>query len=225
MAAAQHGRGPRHEWAKNSIAVFCDADGNPIRRVRQARFKGTLCSEDLSRSVPYGGRIHRVEDFVEGTNTVTPAGLRRLPGPDPAVTGREVVDLETFETIFRSGRPPAKLEARVRAYFVLVRRELTVPPRGAFASNRGPKAPRIPGPVVGLPMPLGRELDARSAVAKKSPENRRVPRKPLKPPLRRLDLRYDTDAQSGRKPRKEARPRGFEPLTFGSVDRRLGAQI
>jgi hypothetical protein len=100
-----------------TITVFYDADGNPIRRVRQARFEGTLYSEDLSRSVPSGGRIHRVEDFVDGTNAITGRlGFARLPGPDASFTGREVVDLETFATIFRAGRPPEEFEAAVCAY-------------------------------------------------------------------------------------------------------------
>ena len=100
-----------------TITVFYDAESNPIRRVRQARFEGTLYSEDLSRSVSSGGRIHRVEDFVEGTNTITGRfGFAELPGPDAAFTGREVVDLETFETIFQAGRPPQEFEAAVCAH-------------------------------------------------------------------------------------------------------------
>lgn len=100
-----------------TITVFYDAEGNPIRRVRQARFEGTLYSEDLSRSVPDGGRIHRVEDFVQRTNTITGhLGFARLPGPDATFTGREVIDLETFATVFRAGRPPEEFEAAVCAY-------------------------------------------------------------------------------------------------------------
>jgi hypothetical protein len=100
-----------------TITVFYDAEGDPIRRVRQARFEGTLYSEDLSRAVASGGRIHRVEDFVQGTNTITGGlGFATLPGPDATFTGREVVDLETFATIFRAGRPLEEFEAAVCAY-------------------------------------------------------------------------------------------------------------
>jgi hypothetical protein len=100
-----------------TITVFYDAEGDPIRRVRQARFEGTLYSEDLSRAVASGGRIHRVEDFVQGTNTITGGlGFATLPGPDATFTGREVVDLETFATVFQAGRPPEKFEAAVCAY-------------------------------------------------------------------------------------------------------------
>jgi hypothetical protein len=48
---------------------------------------------------------------VEGTNTV----IGRLVFASRTRRHRPVVALETFETIFRFGRPP-KLEARVCAY-------------------------------------------------------------------------------------------------------------
>ena len=47
----------------------------------------------------------------------------------------------------------------------------------------------------------------------------------MKPRAMPLDLRCQTDAQIGRNSSKQARPRGFEPLTFGSVDRGSEAYI
>jgi hypothetical protein len=41
---------------------------------------------------------------------------------------------------------------------------------------------------------------------------------------RAVDLRCRTDAQIGPNPSEQARPRGFEPLTFGSVERRGSAE-
>ena len=98
------------------VTTYFDADGERVRQVRHFRTTGTLYSDDLSRSSPYWGHARREVDYR--TNTVTLTGRRLvlpLPGQDAAKTGREVLDADTFDLIWESGRPLAGFEGEACA--------------------------------------------------------------------------------------------------------------
>ena len=100
-----------------TITTFFDHDGTALREVRHAHVAGTISSQDRSRSVPYGGRIHRVLDFATGLVTVTGRSLFAvLPGRDPATAGRYVYDPQTDTFVLERGRTPTESEAEICAY-------------------------------------------------------------------------------------------------------------
>jgi hypothetical protein len=100
-----------------TVTTFFDQDGTPLREVRQARVAGRVSSKDGSRSVPYGGRIHRVFDFATGLVTVTGRSLfADSPGPDAATAGRYVFDPETDSFVLERGRTPTESERQICAY-------------------------------------------------------------------------------------------------------------
>jgi hypothetical protein len=101
------------------VTTFFDQDGSPLRQVRHTHVVGQLSAEDGSRSVPYGGRIHRVFDYTTGLATVTGRSLYAdLPGPgaDPATAGRYVFDPESDGFVLERGRTPTESEAQICAY-------------------------------------------------------------------------------------------------------------
>jgi hypothetical protein len=94
-----------------TVFTYFDAAGEPLREVRQVRWAGQLWSADLSRSVPYFGRIRRELDYATSELTIT--GRRvwaKVAGPDPAVAGRGVIDLLTGTEIDR-GRSYVRFES------------------------------------------------------------------------------------------------------------------
>ena len=100
-----------------TVTVFLDRDGTPLREVRHSHITGTLANEDGSRSVPYGGVVHRVFDYATGLVTVTGRSLyAQLPGRDPATAGRYVADPERDPFIVERGRTPTESEAEICAY-------------------------------------------------------------------------------------------------------------
>ena len=99
-----------------TVFTYVDEAGDPLREVRQVRWSGRLWSEDLSRSVPYFGRIRRAFDFR--TNELTITGKRveaELPGPDPRVSGRLQVDFDHGAELER-GRGYAAFDSAVCSY-------------------------------------------------------------------------------------------------------------
>jgi hypothetical protein len=105
--------------------------------------------------------------------------------------------------------------------------------RSALAGVRGGRPPVVAQAALSNVLPTSASNDALAGQRtsdprpctspKKSPENRRKALRPCVARRSAFDLRCDTDAQSGRKPSNRARPRGFEPLTFGAVERRSGS--
>jgi hypothetical protein len=101
----------RHIHARPHGLTYLDAAGEPLREVRQVRWDGQLWSADISRSVPYFGRIRRELDYT--SNELTISGRRvwaELAGPDPAVAGRGVINVVTGTEINR-GRSYVLLRA------------------------------------------------------------------------------------------------------------------
>lgn len=86
------------------LTTFTDASGDVTRMVRHATIQGTRYTSDLSRSVPFGARIHVVDDYVKGIHTVSgQRSIVNLPGPDERTAGRAVFDLATGELLKETG--------------------------------------------------------------------------------------------------------------------------
>jgi hypothetical protein len=99
-----------------TVFTYLDAAGDPLREVRQIRWSGRLWSDDLSRSVPYFGRIRRAFDSTTSQLTITGKRVEaELPGPDPRVSGRLHVDFDDGIEVER-GRGYADFDAAVCAH-------------------------------------------------------------------------------------------------------------
>ena len=97
------------------VTTYFAASDEPRREVRQIRYEGVLYAEDLSRSIPYAGRSHRVFDFDGLTITITGRSAYS-PLPGASTTGRRVIDVESDQIASESGRPNAAFEGAVCDY-------------------------------------------------------------------------------------------------------------
>ena len=99
---------------------FFDDSGKLVKEIRHVDFTGTLYrTDDLSKTIPYGGTWTRTVDVA--AKTVVSTGLFRYSHPDGSgmITldaGRTVQDLTTFDTLSDTGPTQVEWQRAVCAY-------------------------------------------------------------------------------------------------------------
>lgn len=95
-----------HLSGERRVTAFYDDSGALDRKIRHGTFSGTLRNSVTGASVPHEGHFTIVDDFGDGTSTIT-GMLSRTVLPHEGVIwrniGRVVVSLQTGALLFEAG--------------------------------------------------------------------------------------------------------------------------